>query len=68
MTEIIGNLNSATENAITLIKNAVAQAAPLLEKDCEHHHALELGIWSDKNHITDPTWDKLHLLIEKYIG
>jgi len=67
MTEIIGNLNIATENAIELINAALTKAAPLLQTQCEHHRALELGIWSDKNYITDPTWHKLKLLIEKYI-
>jgi len=67
MTEIIDNLNAATENAIKLIKTAIAKAAPLLESECEHHKALELGIWSDKNYITDPTWNKLKLFLEKYV-
>ena len=67
MTEIIKNLNVATENAITLIKTAIAKAAPLLKTDCQHHKALELGIWSDKSYITDPVWNKLNLLIGKYI-
>ena len=67
MSEIIENLNVATENAIKLIKAAVSQAGPLLEATCEHHKSLELGIWSDKNNITDPIWDKLNLLIEKHV-
>jgi hypothetical protein len=46
---------------------AVAQAADILQSDCEHHHALELGIWSDKSRIHDPTWQKLKLLLDKYI-
>ena len=67
MTEIIANLNAATANAIGLITAAVAKASPLLESSCEHHQALELGIWSDKNNITDPTWRKLKPFLEKYI-
>jgi 5'-methylthioadenosine phosphorylase len=68
MQEIIANLNAATENALELIKAATAQAIPILKKDCEHHQALELGIWSDKHHITDPTWEKLSMFLEKYIS
>ena len=68
MNEIIANLNAATENAIKLIKAAIGRTAELLDTDCEHQRALELGIWSDKNRITDPTWHKLKLLIEKYAG
>ncbi len=67
MTEIIHNLEEATNNAIHLITAAVKKAGPFLEKENEHHKALELGIWSDKSKITDPTFHKLQLLIEKYI-
>ena len=68
MQEIIANVNAATENAIELITAAVARAADILQSDCEHHHALELGIWSDKSQIHDPSWQKLKLLLEKYIN
>ncbi|MCF7958897.1 MAG: S-methyl-5'-thioadenosine phosphorylase [Phycisphaerae bacterium] len=67
MAEIIGNLTAATENAVTLIKAAIANAAPLLNATCEHHQALEMGIFSDKSKITDPSYDKLKLLIGKYL-
>lgn len=67
MNEIIQNVHVATENAIRLITAAVRRAAPLLQDDCEHQHALELGIWSDKSKITDPTWNRLRLLLEKYL-
>ncbi len=66
MKEIIGNLNTATKNAITLIRAALTRAGTLLESECEHHRALELGIWTDKNAITDPTFHKLQPLIGKY--
>ncbi len=67
MTEILANLNHATENAIALIDAALKNAGNLLNTTCEHHKALELAIWSDRNRITDPTWKKLGPLIEKYI-
>jgi len=67
MKEIIVNLNAATENALKLIEAALAGAGELLDSECEHQRAMELAIWSDKNTITDPTWNKLKLLIEKYI-
>ena len=67
MNEIIANVNAATEYAVALIRKAVAGAGELLGADCEHHHALELGIWSDKEMITDPTWKKLKGLIAKYV-
>lgn len=67
MTEIIANLKAATENAIELITAAVASAGDLLSCECEHHKALEMGIWSDKRRITDPMIDKLGLLIRPYL-
>ena len=67
MNEIIANVNAATEYAVVVIRQAVAGAGELLEDDCEHHRALELGMWSDKEKITDPTWKKLRLLIEAYV-
>ena len=67
MNEIVGNVQVATENAVKLISHAVMEVGPLLESDCEHHHALELGLWSDKNEITDPMLEKHGLLIAKYI-
>jgi len=68
MTEIIENLNVATENAISMISRAVAKAGPLLEKECEHHRSLELGIWSDKSKIGPVTRERLDLLLCKYIN
>ena len=67
MTEIIANLNAATENALDLITAAVAQAGPLLSSTCEHHKALDLGIWSDNNAIPAATREKLHLLIGHHL-
>ena len=65
--EIIGNLNEATANAVTLIKAAVSKAGDLLEKGCEHNSALELAIWSDKSKMSPETAEKMNLLIKKYI-
>lgn len=67
MNEIIGHVNATTENAFKLISQAVMNAGSLLEAKCEHHQALELGIWSDKSEVTDPVLEKYRLLIEKYI-
>jgi 5'-methylthioadenosine phosphorylase len=67
MNEIIANVHAASEYALKLITAALEKAAPLLETDCEHHHALELGIWSDKTKIPEPSRQKLHLLVAKYL-
>ena len=66
MKEIMGNLNAATENAIDLITGALAEVAELVEKPCEHHSALEMGIWSDKGRMSEASREKLGLLIDKY--
>ena len=65
--EIIDNLNEATNNAIALIKSAVAKAGPLLDQACEHHSSLELAIWSDKSKMPQRTREKLGLIIDKYM-
>jgi len=67
MKEIVQNLQRATENAIRLIMLALPAIADLRKATCEHQKALEMAIWSDKNHVTDPTWNKLKLFIEKYL-
>ena len=67
MQTIIANVNAATAYAIALIQAAIPAAGALLEQDCEHQHALALGIWSDKACITDPVYHRLGLLIERYV-
>jgi 5'-methylthioadenosine phosphorylase len=69
MTEIIGNLNGATDNAINLITKAVKKAGEidLLNTPNEHHQALEMGIWSDKSKITPAQKQKLGIIISKYL-
>jgi 5'-methylthioadenosine phosphorylase len=48
--EIIGNLETATANAMALMKRAVVKIAGMTPEALESpaHHALRLGIWSDK--------------------
>ena len=67
MTEIIANLNVATDNAVQLIRAAVSKAGDLLGKTCEHHQSLELGIWSDKSLLSAEARAKLELLIGRYM-
>ena len=67
LSEIIGNLQAATQQAIDLITRALTKAETFLEEPCEHHKALELGIWTDKGHISEATREKLGLLIGKYL-
>ena len=67
MTEIIGNLNAATDNAIALIKAAVAKVGPLLQARCEHHSSLELGIWSDRANVPSAVRERLEALVKGYL-
>jgi len=66
--EIIDNLNAATENAITLITAAIKNAAELLRQPCEHHRALELAIWSDRQEVPPAVRERLDLLLGKYFS
>jgi 5'-methylthioadenosine phosphorylase len=51
--EIIGNLEAATANAMALMKRAVETMAgmPADALESPAHHALRLGIWSDKTKL-----------------
>lgn len=67
--EIIGHVNHATNNAITLMKRAVelmSQRRDLLEK-CPARRALELAIWSEKSKIDPVEVQRLAPLWMKYM-
>jgi len=67
MNEIIDNVNAATDHAVQLILAAIEGIADLLQQDCEHQHALELGIWSDKTNLSADTRTRLAPLIDKHL-
>jgi len=66
--EIIGHLQSATTNALELLKHAITLApshqTQLLASPALH--ALKLAIWSDKSRIPPPEVQRLHTLWGKY--
>ncbi len=68
LNEIIGHLKIATTNAIDLMRRTVALIAqnPDSVSDCPAHHALKLGIWSDKTAIAKNEVDRLAPLWLKY--
>jgi 5'-methylthioadenosine phosphorylase len=68
LSEIIGNLGSATENAIKLLQATVRAIAanPADLENCPAKKSLELGIWSDKNQIDQDAVSKLRPLWGKY--
>ena len=68
LNEIIGHLESASANAIVLLKRAVELMAGRIDelKHCPAQHALQLGIWSDKKRISPEEREKLKPLWGKY--
>lgn len=66
--EIIGNLQTASHNAIALMKRAVELMSQRREQlaKCPARHALELGIWSDKSRIEREEVQRLAALWMKY--
>ena len=66
--EIIGNLQAASENAILLMKRAVALLAERREmlEESPAHHALKMAIWSDKSQIDPAEVQRLAPLWVKY--
>lgn len=53
LSEIMGNLETATAASISLIRAALADVSPLLAEPSPAHDALQLAIWSDRSAI-DP--------------
>jgi len=70
LAEIIGNLQTASGNAMALIRRALqkiaADPAPLAA--CPASEALKLAIWSDKSRINRAEVDKLAPLWGKYFA
>lgn len=66
LTEIIGNLQAATDNAIELLKLALPKLAKRLDKPCPCQRALELAIWSDKSKVAPEVVDKLKPILGRY--
>jgi 5'-methylthioadenosine phosphorylase len=66
--EIIANLEAASNHAIKLMQRAVELMAskPREQLESPAHHALRLGIWSDKNKIAAEEVQRLGPLWMKY--
>ncbi len=66
--EIIGNLKTATDNAVKLVRRTVelmGQKREALAR-CPASKALELAIWSDKSRIAQTEIERLRVLWGKY--
>jgi 5'-methylthioadenosine phosphorylase len=65
--EIIGNLQSATQRSIALIKAALADLSILRDTPSPAHDALKLAIWSDKSKISEAEMQRLWPLWGKHL-
>jgi 5'-methylthioadenosine phosphorylase len=66
--EIIGNVKSATQNALGLIQQALPAVAAQAQVECECQSALQLAIWSDRSRISSEVKARLAPLTAKYLG
>ena len=67
LSEIIGHMHAATENALTLVKAAVPAVWSKRDALFASHRALELAIWTDKKAIPPATKKRLELLWGRYV-
>ncbi len=66
--EIIGNLSAATKNAIGLIRAALASFGEIAETPSPAHSALEMGIWTGRDHLdVDAARERYGLLVAKHL-
>jgi 5'-methylthioadenosine phosphorylase len=64
--EIVGNLQSATNNAIELLRKAIPLLAAQLDSIQCCRSALELAIWSDKSRVDKSVVATLEPIVGKY--
>lgn len=65
LSEILGNLKTASRNAITLIR-ATLQRMAAGERVCGCRDALKLAVWTDRARVTAATRRKLGPLVDRY--
>jgi len=62
--EIIGNLQTATNNCLELIKAVLTNERELVYDDCYCRKSLELAVWTDQSQIAMADKEKLKVLFE----
>jgi 5'-methylthioadenosine phosphorylase len=62
--EIIGNLTTATNNAIRLIKKVLELDEPLCDKDCACRKSLALAVWTKPDVIDQAKRNELEVLFK----
>ncbi|HOA72272.1 MAG TPA: S-methyl-5'-thioadenosine phosphorylase [Phycisphaerae bacterium] len=68
LSEIMGNLQLATRNAIELLRIALPVLAERLDQINCCRSALELAIWSDKSKVPPAVVEKLEPIVGRYFG
>jgi 5'-methylthioadenosine phosphorylase len=66
--EILGNVKTATQNALELIRRTIPRIAELGDKPCPCQSALALAMWTDKSRIPPDVREKLRPILAKYLG
>jgi 5'-methylthioadenosine phosphorylase len=66
--EIIGNVKTATQNALSLIAQSLTDVAARAAEPCDCQSALKLAIWSDRSMIPDDVSLRLSPILGKYLG
>jgi 5'-methylthioadenosine phosphorylase len=62
--EIIGNLTAATQNAISLIREAVRRFDEIASTPAPAHDALALAVWTDRSKIDPEEVRRLGVLLD----
>jgi 5'-methylthioadenosine phosphorylase len=68
LSEIIGNLNAATANAIDLLRLAVPKIGAQMHEPCACRDALALAVWSDKSRIQAQDVERLRPIVGRYFA
>jgi 5'-methylthioadenosine phosphorylase len=62
ISEITGNLQTATNNAIKLIRAVLQSDAGLCSDECPCRKSLELAVWTEPSQLNQETRDRLDVL------
>ncbi len=62
--EIMGNLQTATNNCLKLIKAVLHDDCELVFEKCSCRKSLDLAVWTSQNRIKDAEKEKLKILFE----
>lgn len=62
--EIIGNLQTATNNCLELIKAVLQSESGLVCEDCPCRRSLDLAVWTDNSQINTADKERLQALFE----